>query len=134
MTEEQAAPQEQNPLDSWSQQDKDWLEKNVPAALQPIAIRHGRKLFELVMMVGASNYALEVLMKHNAGNAAVKKAGFVLGQTLNTLGVAALLNNGLTGTQFEECKEDVERMGALADSGAKPAGANVSKGGIILNS
>ena len=132
MTEAQA--QEPNPLDSWPDLDKEWLEKHVPEILRPAAVRHGRKLFQLVMMAGACNHALIVIGSQARGNRAVAQAGFVLQQTLDVMAKALLLSNAFTGEQFNECKEDIERIGALADNGSRPAGANVSKGGIILNS
>lgn len=134
MTEPQAATLEVNPLDSWSDVDKEWLEKHVPENIKPVAVRHGRKLFQLVMMAGACNRALIVIGSQARGNKAIAQASFVLQQTLDTMARALLLNNELTDQMFLECKGDIERIAALADNGARQPNDKMSKGGIILNS
>ena len=123
-----------NPLDSWSEEDKGWLEKHVPEMLQPVAVRHGRKLFQMVMMAGACTHALMVIGSQGRGNRAIAQASFVLQQTLDALLKGLLAGEQQTLEQFVVCKDDIERIAALADNGARKPGDAVSKGGIILNS
>lgn len=134
MSEATVAQVEVSPLDSWTELDKEWLEKHVPEILRPAAVRHGRKLFQLVMMAGACNHALIVIGNQARGNRAVSQASFVLQNSLDTMAKALLIGNGHTGEQYNECKEDVERIAALADNGSRQPNDKVSKGGIILNS
>ena len=117
----------------WSTEDQAWLDKQ-PATFQPIALRHGRELYEVVMAAGVTSHALRVLNRHTRGNHACEQAISALISMTNVLATKAILGAGADMLKFAECKGDVERLAALADSGARQPDERVSPGGIILNS
>lgn len=106
-------------IKDWSDQDKDWLEKAIQENFRPIAAKHGRTCFGLVMQAGITSGAGQVIVNHSQhmGN----KLGNEQRHAMQTIAncVNDLLNavaelKGITKQQFEACKKDIERMGALS--------------------
>lgn len=102
----------------WSQDDIFWLGQ-IQVVLQPIALRHGRKLFALTMSAGMISEALGNIMKMGGRYKPVVHAVSVIQQVTNNLMVTALGGNGLTELQVMECKGDIERMMALSQAALK---------------
>ncbi len=126
-------PEANDPLiESWSQEDKDWLQ-TIPVTFHAVAKRHGRFTFAMTMNAGVSNHALEVLAKRCRGNNELMKAIQVIGTNFNTVFLTAMEGRQIAPEKFQECKADVERIGALAQPAAE-GGQRRSPGGIILNS
>lgn len=106
-------------IKDWSDQDKDWLEKAIQENFRPIAAKRGRTCFGLVMQAGITSGAGQVIVNHSQhmGN----KLGNEQRHAMQTIAncVNDLLNavaelKGVTKQQFEDCKKDIERMGALS--------------------
>ena len=115
----------------FSEEDEKWL-AGIPPALQGIARRHGRELFQLTMQAGAFSHGGGLILRHAAGNAAVKKAVGILSSCYNELFLKALASSGLSVEQFLACRKDIERLVELAGEAAPDI--RKSPGGIILNS
>ena len=114
-------------VEDWSEEDQAWLGEKVPEAMRTIAVRHGRQLFTLVMQAGAANHCIGVLLA-NIQVREGKQMVAVLAGTMDEMCKRVLVGEGRTMEQFNECKQDVERMAELI--AAKPKeGRKVSKGG-----
>lgn len=134
MESPQATIQSDDPLAAWSAEDKIWLEEHVPEGLRPVAVRHGRTLFQWVMMAGAANHALMILSNQTRGNQACRRACTMLENTMNSY-LHSILEMGEKKLEhWAECKGDIERVAALQDTGKKQPGDRMSAGGIILDS
>lgn len=119
-------------MQDWSEEDRVWLSK-VPKELKPIAQRHGRAMFQVVMYSGAVNHGFAVVGKIGGGDPRIAKAMGVMGKGFEFITLQAI--EGLGGIErFKECKEDVERMLELAAQTRPLPGERISKGGIILDS
>jgi len=123
--EEVAAPE-------MSEEDIKWV-KGVHEPLQPVAKRHGKSLFQIVIQAGMISEALGRIAAQGRGNRAIGQGVMVLLGATDDLCKRALAGGGHTLPQFIECKGDIERVIALASAVHKP-GDRISTGGIILDS
>ena len=115
-----------------SEEDIKWL-KGVHEPLQPVAKRHGKSLFQIVIQAGIISEALGKISAQGRGNRAIGQGIMVLMGSTDDLCKRALAGGGHTIAQFVECKGDIERIIALASVTHKP-GDRISAGGIILDS
>jgi hypothetical protein len=115
-----------------SEADIIWL-KGVHEPLQPVARRHGKSLFQIVIQAGLISEALGRISAQGRGNRAIRQGIMVLMGSTDDLCKRALAGGGYTMAQFVECKGDIERVIALASAAHKP-GDRISAGGIILDS
>lgn len=132
MTPQSPETRSTSELAGWSEEDKLWLEA-LPPVLQINARRYGRALFTLVMSAGVSGAALGKVLSRNRGNREMHVAVQILQGQLSGLLERVLKAEGHTREQFENCRTDVERVGAIAMAAAQP-GEKRSGGGIILES
>lgn len=116
----------------WSEEDMKWLEGKVQEHLQPIAARHGRLLFSIVINAGQAEFLLTTLHA-NAGIREVKLMIRSLTTLMNWFSNETLRGHEIPHAKFLECKQDIERVMALK-LGMVASGEQLSKGGIILNS
>lgn len=106
-------------IKDWTPEDREWLEKVVADNFRPIAAKHGRLCFGMVMQVGTAQGAYQLLMSHSQhmgnkiGNE-VRHAATTMMRILedftNAVGAAHRIDN----IKFDACKQDIERMGALS--------------------
>jgi hypothetical protein len=115
----------------FSEEDEKWL-AGIPAALQGIARRHGRELFQLTMQAGAFSHGGGVLLRQAPGNRAVARAVDILTKCYNDLFLKVLSAAGHSPEQFLACRKDIELLAELAGESAPDI--RKSPGGIILNS
>lgn len=106
-------------IKDWSQIDKEWLEGVVQENFRPIAAKYGRVCFGWVMQIGRATGACHLIVAHSQhmgnkiGNE-VRQATQHLAEVLNDLASATANAHGLTQERLKECKQDIERMGALS--------------------
>lgn len=115
----------------WTLEDQKWLH-TVKPELRTIAARHGRALFIISMRAGQAQFALTTLFENTRHPQLKMMISQVTGM-MDAFCKEALAGQKLTPKDLRECQEDIERLAAIK-SGATPEGANVSPGGIILNS
>lgn len=116
----------------WTAADEAWLGSINPEWLRPIAKRHGRVLFQIVMQAGVIGESLGAIQASAQQVAkwgqkrhveAFLMASARIQQVAHHLCLTALAGHKLDMRRFMECKQDVERAGALATTGdGKPAG------------
>ena len=110
-----------------------WREQ-LPPGLQPIAERHGRELFLIVMGAGAIQHGLGIIQQHGMKNRAIQQALHVVSSRCDFICQSLLKARGLPLEKFVECRGDIDRAAALMDSGVRAPGDRVSPAGIILDS
>lgn len=91
--------------EGWAEEDKAWLE-TLPEDMRPVAVKHGRRLFVLVIQAGQIGEALNVAAATQQTNQAARFAATVVqqlvGDYLNLIGPDAMMN-------FNACKREVEQ-------------------------
>ena len=107
---------------------------SLPPALQPVAERHGRELFLIVMGAGAVGHALGIVQQHGMKNRAIMQALQVISTRSDFICQSLLRARNFQLAQFVECRGDIDRVAALMDSGVRAPGERVSSSGIILDS
>lgn len=120
-------------IQGWPEEDVQWL-STVPDKLQPIAQRHGRRIFQLAMQAGISGHALGILGRQGRNNRAILGAIHMLAGILDSLVLQQLQDNGWPPQAVLACKKDIELIHDLTNAGGAGPGQALSKGGIILNS
>lgn len=119
-------------LKDWTDVEVVWLSK-VPQELQPTARRYRKVCFSLVMQHGAMNHGISICMQGRPPRDAQIALGIVV-NSYNNLMALALKGAGLTEELFLSCKEDVERVAALMDTGKGLPGEKKAGQGIIIAS
>lgn len=119
---------------SWTEADEEWLKANVKEQLHATARRYGKACFQFTMQMGICAFCFTNISQ--AARHDPKLTGFIntILNSYNDLAKVALEAKSIPDADFRSCKEDVERIGALLDTGAIRPGMRVSKGGIILDS
>ena len=114
----------------WSEEDEAWLVACVVQPLHGTARRHGRAVFEAVMRAGLAGTALTRL--HGVGNRLgtswrqeVVGAAVVLQQLTDRLLGEGLAAKGITEEAFLNCREEVERIGALISAVPEVTGGRI---------
>jgi len=118
---------------SWTEEDEKWLTsaRDVQEFLYPVARRHGRAIFSIVMNVGLAQQALTKVASQGRGNQALAKATRILQVVLDDLAQRAIRGAGALPEHYIACLSDINLRAALTNAGGD---AKVSKSGIILNS
>lgn len=137
------SPQAANEL-PMSEEDIKWLASVRPEELQPIARRHGRKMFACVWNAGMISETLGRLANTamHVQKWGQKRYANEIGQAIPVLQVSidqmtrlAIQGMGKELKDFMECKADIERTMSLLQGGKQvQEGERVSRGGIILDS
>lgn len=114
---------------SWKSPEDDEWAKKIDINFVPVAKRHGRLMFQLVMAAGTTGYALGQIGRFTQGNRNILQAIQSALGNLNFLCETAVKASGFTLEQFAQCKRDVEMLGVLM-SATRPRGSS----GLILPS
>lgn len=107
--------------DLLSPEDRAWMEKSIKPMFHPVIERYGVVTFQTVMAAGQIGFALSVLQQNiqhfHSKHLRAKQAQAiaVLLKLTNDMSVKVLRDNGVSKELFQSCKEDVERIGQLAD-------------------
>ena len=107
----------------WTEADEKWLGSISPDWLRPIAKRHGRVLFQIVMQAGTIGESLGQIQ--GAAQQVAKwgqrrhvevfmRATAQIQKVAHHMCIGALQGHKLSMGQFMQCKTDVERAAALA--------------------
>ncbi len=119
---------------SWTEEDEKWLQETTKPQLHAVARRYGKTCFQYTMQMGIVSFCFTTLMQGSQRNQQVMGMLNTILRSCNDMAQLAQAQLGIEPAAFAGCKEDVERIGALLDTGAIQPGMRVSKGGIILDS
>ena len=111
-------------------EDADWFSR-VADMMKPVAKRYGRNVFALAMRHGMMQGCLTQIAAMNPPPKVAAAMQFIT-QAFNMTFSEAMKHYRISDEVLKSCKEDIERMGAMAQ--AANEGAARTPGGIILPS